>query len=190
MRRLLIAALAFALCGPAIAESTFPPTPLPLSAANGGAGTVNGALKGNGAGAVSQAACADLSNATGACSATYTASGSWTPADNSGASLSFAGVSAHYTQIGNMVFAYGNVTYPTTANSSGASISGLPIALANAAYSRQCFVVWANAAVTLSIIATQNATTFAFSSEPTGAGATNANLSAATVIFQCIYPVS
>jgi hypothetical protein len=39
-----------------------------VAAARGGAGTVNGALKGNGAGAVSQAACADLSNAGGYCS--------------------------------------------------------------------------------------------------------------------------
>ncbi len=47
-----------------------------LPAANGGAGTVNGALKGNGSGAVSQAACADLSNgATGCSTATGTSGG-------------------------------------------------------------------------------------------------------------------
>lgn len=39
-----------------------------LAAARGGAGAVNGALKGNGSGAVSQAACADLSNGTALCS--------------------------------------------------------------------------------------------------------------------------
>jgi hypothetical protein len=44
-----------------------------LAAARGGAGTVNGALKGNGSGVVSQAACADLSNgATGCSTATGT----------------------------------------------------------------------------------------------------------------------
>jgi hypothetical protein len=41
-----------------------------VAAARGGAGTVNGALKGNGSGAVSQAACADLSNGTALCSTT------------------------------------------------------------------------------------------------------------------------
>lgn len=41
-----------------------------VAAARGGAGTVTGALKGNGAGAVSQAACADLSNGGTACAAT------------------------------------------------------------------------------------------------------------------------
>jgi len=39
-----------------------------LAAARGGAGTITGALKGNGAGLVSQAACADLSNAAASCS--------------------------------------------------------------------------------------------------------------------------
>jgi len=39
-----------------------------LAAARGGAGTITGALKGNGAGVVSQAACADLSNGSASCS--------------------------------------------------------------------------------------------------------------------------
>lgn len=39
-----------------------------LAAARGGAGSTNGALKGNGSGVVSQAACADLSNAATSCS--------------------------------------------------------------------------------------------------------------------------
>lgn len=39
-----------------------------LPTANGGAGTISGALKANGSGTVSQAACADLSNAAASCS--------------------------------------------------------------------------------------------------------------------------
>ncbi|MDE2101687.1 MAG: hypothetical protein KGL39_30860, partial [Patescibacteria group bacterium] len=39
-----------------------------LASARGGAGAVSGALKGNGSGAVSQAACADLSNGAAGCS--------------------------------------------------------------------------------------------------------------------------
>lgn len=50
-----------------------------LPAANGGAGTINGALKGNGSGTVSQAACADLSNATAACSTAIGTSGATIP---------------------------------------------------------------------------------------------------------------
>lgn len=41
-----------------------------VAAARGGAGTITGALKGNGSGTVSQAACADLSNGTALCSTT------------------------------------------------------------------------------------------------------------------------
>lgn len=39
-----------------------------LASARGGAGTINGALKGNGSGITSQAACADLSNGAASCS--------------------------------------------------------------------------------------------------------------------------
>jgi hypothetical protein len=41
-----------------------------VAAARGGAGAITGALKGNGAGVVSQAACADLSNSGGGCTST------------------------------------------------------------------------------------------------------------------------
>lgn len=43
-----------------------------LASTRGGAGGVNGALKGNGSGTVSQAACADLSNAAASCSTNTT----------------------------------------------------------------------------------------------------------------------
>lgn len=46
-----------------------------LAAARGGAGTVSGALKGNGAGVVSQAACADLSDSSASCSTDATNAG-------------------------------------------------------------------------------------------------------------------
>jgi hypothetical protein len=50
-----------------------------LSASHGGAGTVTGALKGNGAGTVSQAACADLSNGATGCSTATGTSGATIP---------------------------------------------------------------------------------------------------------------
>lgn len=50
-----------------------------LPAANGGAGTINGALKGNGSGTVSQAACADLSNGATGCSTATGTSGATLP---------------------------------------------------------------------------------------------------------------
>lgn len=53
-----------------------------LSSSNGGAGSVNGALKGNGGGIVSQAACADLSNGATGCSTATGTSGSTIPLNN------------------------------------------------------------------------------------------------------------
>lgn len=50
-----------------------------LPAANGGAGTINGALKANGSGTVSVAACADLSNDGTACTANTGTSGATVP---------------------------------------------------------------------------------------------------------------
>lgn len=50
-----------------------------VAAARGGAGTINGALKGNGSGTVSQAACADLSNGATGCSTATGTSGATLP---------------------------------------------------------------------------------------------------------------
>jgi hypothetical protein len=54
---------------PASAQPAFSDISGVVGSSQGGAGTISGALKGNGAGVVSQAACADLSNGTTNCSA-------------------------------------------------------------------------------------------------------------------------
>ena len=51
-----------------------------VASARGGAGTITGALKGNGSGTVSQAACADLSNGATGCSTATGTSGATLPA--------------------------------------------------------------------------------------------------------------
>jgi len=58
-------------------------------------------------------------------SATY-AEGTWTPADGSGASLSFTVQDAKYVKVGRLVTVSAYITYPTTSNTSTATISGLP----------------------------------------------------------------
>jgi len=56
--------------------------------------------------------------------------GTWTPADNSGASLAFTSVSGSYTKIGRLVIASFQFTYPSTADATACSINGLPFAMA------------------------------------------------------------
>jgi len=60
--------------------------------------------------------------------ATYTEATTWTPSDNSGAGLTFTNVSGNcfFTRIGNMSFATFMVTFPVTADVTGAKIGGLP----------------------------------------------------------------
>lgn len=56
--------------------------------------------------------------------------GTWTPTDASGAGLTFTVNFAKYTKVGNLVTANGFITFPSTANSSVATIS-LPYVAAN-----------------------------------------------------------
>lgn len=56
--------------------------------------------------------------------------GTWTPVDGSGATLSFSTAIGKYTKIGRMVYWTMEVTYPVTANGSGAEVGGLPFTTA------------------------------------------------------------
>ena len=57
--------------------------------------------------------------------------GTWTPADASGAGLTFTSVTAKYTRIGRQVTATVVLTFPITTNASQSAISGLPFAASN-----------------------------------------------------------
>lgn len=92
----------------------------PVAAANGGAGTINGVLSGNGSGVVSQGATSGLSDVT-----TPT---TWSPSDQSGAGLTFTSVTAIYTRIGKHVVAQFILTFPSTASGATIAIGGLPVA--------------------------------------------------------------
>ena len=60
--------------------------------------------------------------------------GTWTPADGSGASLSFTLGGATYTKIGRLVNINLNITYPATANTNNTVISGFPFANVGSQY--------------------------------------------------------
>jgi hypothetical protein len=57
--------------------------------------------------------------------------GTWTPIDASGAGLSLTVTAATYTKIGRMVYAYLNITFPTTASGATLIIGGLPFVSKN-----------------------------------------------------------
>lgn len=57
----------------------------------------------------------------------------WTPVDSSGASLTFTGVSAFYTQHGRVVSLQWELRYPSTANGSASAIGGFPFAASKTA---------------------------------------------------------
>jgi hypothetical protein len=115
--------------------------------------------------------------------------GTWTPADNSGAALAFTNVSANWTRIGNVIFAYATLTYPATANGSAASISGLPVTVPNVGYASQCSVsntTSANLGRVLPTINTKNATLLSY----VGGAVTNVQMTGAVLTFICTYPAT
>ncbi len=129
------------------------------------------------------------SRITGA--AQQTGIAAWTPTDNSGASLTFTGVSVNYTRIGNLVFAYGSFTYPTTASGAGASIAGLPVPVAAPAYATVPAPVFVSGATSGVLIrATSGTSTALFLSGTTNAVVSNAILSGTSINFILIYPAT
>jgi hypothetical protein len=117
-----------------------------------------------------------------------TSATSWTPTDQSGASLTFTSVNAQYTRIGNIVFAYGALTYPSTTSPSNASIS-LPVAVPNQSYA----VVFSNKIgnnVQQVLKTVQNTTTATVILNNTGAAVTNSTLSASVLNMFISYPAT
>jgi hypothetical protein len=143
-------------------------------------GSVTGALKWSGS-AFSQAASSDLSDTT--------APTSWTPTDQSGAGLTFSSVNAAYCKIGNVVFAYGALTYPSQSDTHNATIS-LPVAVPNQSYAAvPCAFAgrFANGDV---LIANQGASTASIYSAEGASIRTNSTYSGKQINFMLIYPAS
>lgn len=146
----------------------------------GAIGSVTGALKWTGS-AVAQAGTGDLSDVT--------APTSWAPTDQSGGGLAFTSVSAVYFKLGNMIVAYGTLTYPATSDSHEAAIS-LPVAVPNQSYAATAGLMWGAAASGSTMIrAVPNSSTAALFGT-NNSTQTNANLSGKTLTFSLLYPAS
>lgn len=121
---------------------------------------------------------------------TWSATTAWTPADGSGAALSFTSVSGNYFRFGNVLYAFGRLTYPATVDGTAAKVQGLPITSLDAPTLGSCVLGFSNNPATLARAnVIRNTTTLQFST--VGGGVlTNANMTGAEVIFLCIYLVS
>jgi hypothetical protein len=117
--------------------------------------------------------------------------GTWTPIDGSGASLSLtvSGTST-YTKIGRVVNATCHVAYPSTANSSNASIGGLPFTVASTgSINMQGGIIGnTNRGVTIYVMALQGDTRVVFT-DVSDVNQTNANMSTKTIRFTAVYIV-
>jgi hypothetical protein len=119
-----------------------------------------------------------------------TTGGTWTPADNSGASLTFTGAAGHWQKIGNLIFAWFTLTFPSTANGSTVSISGLPATVANNDQSIVASVVHNTGGANMSYArVTKNTATFALFSKDAGQF-TNSQMSTLTLSGMIVYPVT
>lgn len=142
-----------------------------------GAATSGNVLRGNGTNFVSSAlAASDLSDYS---------TGTWTPADNSGAGLTFSSVTATYTKIGKLVTVQATLTYPSTVSGANASISGLPYTNAGGRPTVPMFTT--NGTIGCIGIMAAGSTNFAITNVTSAANVTNVQLTGAFVSFSFSY---
>lgn len=123
-------------------------------------------------------------NFGGTALSTY-AEGTWTPADNSGAALTFTGVTATYTRIGRVVYIQCFLTFPVTASGAGVNISGLPFTVATNGYGTAA--VETNAATANIIASFRSGATNLLLVTTADAAVTNVNMTAKYMIFTGFY---
>jgi hypothetical protein len=129
-----------------------------------------------------------------ACPAYALASGptSWTPTDASGAELTFTGVNVSSSRVGNMVFVYGSLSYPVTANTNTAQIGGLPIAVSSGsyAYTPNGAANSTSPAVAYRCLPQGGTLSFTLTATSSSLSPTNANLSGSPLFFSFSYPIN
>jgi hypothetical protein len=110
--------------------------------------------------------------------------GTWTPADGSGAGLSFTLGTCTYTRIGRMVTCYAVITYPATASVAVAKIQGFPFTPGDRIYGQIAYTSVATAALNY----VQGAGAFVYLWTP-GNQVTNVTMSSGLIIFSASYNI-
>jgi hypothetical protein len=108
--------------------------------------------------------------------------GTWTPADGSGAGLSFTIGFAKYTKIGNQVSVTAQVTYPATASTANANMSGLPFT--NTTPNQPASTLSTNAGAQKAIVRDTFISVYPVNSTT---DSTNVTLSASTIFVSAVY---
>lgn len=116
------------------------------------------------------------------------ATGSWTPIDGSGASLTFSTAIGSYTKIGNVVVASCEVIYPVTVSGANAVVGGLPFTT-NSSLANQGGSVQYCTASTVVKISTSASSTVINLYNAAQAAILNSALSGGTILMQVIYIV-
>ena len=116
--------------------------------------------------------------------------GTWTPTDASGAGMSFNVTGAVYTRIGRMVYARAHqINFPTTSNTTGAYIGGLPFSCGGSHGSGARGVI--SNSYAYAQLVDNNSSKFWMYGATTTSGSTYQNLSGAVIYGLClIYEIS
>lgn len=112
--------------------------------------------------------------------------GTWTPADASGASLSFSTAAGTWVRIGHIVIAQCAVVYPATGSGADAAISGLPFASGPTSYAVALGYSTDNNGTTAALLPPSSSTVL-LTLAAGGASKTNAQFSGDTVAFTLVY---
>ncbi len=118
----------------------------------------------------------------------YYGEGTWTPADGSGAGLSFTNVDAIYQRVGDHCTASARFDYPVTADGSLASYTGLPFTVKNTDAARVGTLAYHSGVTAKFALTLNNTITGAFFAPATAV--TNAQMSATVNRVQHIYKVA
>lgn len=148
-------------------------------------GVGSASAAGNGAGVTFPATQSDSSDAN---TLDDYEEGTWTPTDNSGASLTFSNVNGTYTKIGNRVIASAFLTYPATASGANASITGLPFTAANLLSETQGNLAYHNGTTANKFVALSNTITGSFYTAA-GVNVTNVQMTGSGCAIQSVYRI-
>jgi hypothetical protein len=116
--------------------------------------------------------------------------GTWTPVDSSGSGLTFTGVSAYYTKIGDMVFATFALVFPATSSSANNVIGGLPFTSATGTAMNAFNVSYTSYSPGVMSLIDSNAITFTLYDTTTTNAINNTALLSKLVRGTCIYKVA